>query len=204
MSDGMIDPNDPEWEKPQERYYCREGEHIWQAVGMERDKTARGFPTLTVHCVCLDDPTPPDDTLTPPTDAGMLCSLRFTLAEGGGKSFFVRSVKAMGYTQPFDMHNDDHIVAIFFEKPFIGTVKNVTKPNQRGEPRTYSEVLVDKIAPGVFRPEWKDLFNGGLDKYEEMLKKRAERQAADAAGGGGGRRGGGKPKPQGSVGKYGY
>lgn len=187
--DEKIDPEDKQWERSDERFWPREGDHVWRIVGQERGETSqKGIPNLTLYAVCLDDPNDLDPTLKPPTDVGLLSRIRCTLGEGG-KRFFVQMVKGMQYKKLFNPFDDDDIEAIFYGRPFVANCKHEVVEGKYGT-RIYTELNGLRPYTGEVNPDWEAIFETGINSWEEMMRKAAEKAAKRQSGSGGGYGGG--------------
>lgn len=200
-----IDPNNPEYDKPAERFNPREGRKVFAITGVHRDVAPFG-PTILIGLVVVKDLAPDDDTLNPPNDLGLSSSTKLTINERGMK-WIGKFAKNLKYNAPFvaikDEGNFDEVIASN-KGILIGSVSHRQylpkgKEDKLANYVTVSEVQDYEVADlaalgltqdGALTDAVLEVISKGESDFADRLQKMTEAKAR-GAGRGGVRSGGG-------------
>lgn len=197
-----VSMDDPEFNKPPQRYRCREGRKVFAVIGMQRGERGRkNTPLIDFEVVCVQDLEPPmegDDEQ--PTDVGLTTRITCWMTPRSiGRNLF-RLLRVQGVDRELNLTDTEEGNADILQAAcsgyFIGTVEHRQGTNRRGKEVVYTSVETDSLEPlGNIQkdPAWSEIANVASEEYTERQAERAEqqdeRETRGGSGGGGGRGG---------------
>lgn len=149
-------------------------------VGWEHyNSSKKGTPGLLVRFVLLEG-----------QDAGKAAERTFWKTAAAIAQFSDFAL-AIGYEEPFDPDNDDHLEAMF-AKGVVGLdIKEETYTKRNGDEATAARPEWFYVVPGKGKKEWNKLVEAGQKDWERYVAWRANNPRPEPGTGGGGGGGGG-------------
>lgn len=179
-----VDLEDPEFDKPAQRYRCREGAKVFGVCGMERGHSnQKKTPKLDIELYCVKDLVDPDPAENPPSDEGLTVRMTCWMTPKALGSNLIRVFRALNYSPGLDpetgerrkmnLNDDEQILAAISDGYFIADVVHNEGINKKGEPTTYANVEAISCRPyqGEVDPEWDHLLNAASEEYQRRKDK---------------------------------
>lgn len=140
-------------------------------VGWEHYRSSKkGTPGTLVRFVCLDGP-----------NAGKVCEGTLWKTQKAIGTFADLAL-ALGWTEPFDPDNDDHLASIFSKGAIRLTVKSETYTNNSGEDKTsYKPAYYDPFR-GSKEKAWGPLYATAKEGWNSYSGWRAENPRPEPSG----------------------
>lgn len=172
-----IDPNAEEYKKQEGAPKCGPGEKLLVCVGFERYEASTGSPCLSLRLICLQDRAGRGDEKHEVFE-------NFTLTDAAMWRF-VKFVQAIGYSEPFDVDDDNDVEKIVTNGYVSAIIEMETwKDKQQPKVKFWNP-------PGSYTddPDWASWIEEAEQRHAEYLDWRASNPRKPGGGESGGNRG---------------